>query len=281
MVLVDLHMHSTESDGWQLPTQVVETAAAHSVKIMALSDHDCVSGVLEAESAAFRLGVHLVRAVEITTYPLLQVRHILGHNVDIGNPQLMELMSNNQSAWHNLTMAVLTSLHDAGIRDRNLDNLAERSMIMPNMLVKYLLDHAILAEDVAWGHMESCISSMSERLCRDLASPAEAVDAIHAAGGMAVGAHPGAVPDQDLMLEVLPLLDGLEVYTPHHTPEQSLYYEQLARCHGLYVTVGSDFHGYPGKPYDPVRGQVDSRYLKRLNVPGPLTNYPQASGVVV
>jgi predicted metal-dependent phosphoesterase TrpH len=95
-------------------------------------------------------------------------------------------------------------------------------------------------------------------------SPKEAVDAIHAAGGLAVHAHPGSVPDQDLMKEVLPLLDGLEVYTRRHRPEQIPIYEELAGRHGLLMTVGTDFHGFNGDDYQAPKQVIDIRYLEKL-----------------
>jgi predicted metal-dependent phosphoesterase TrpH len=95
-------------------------------------------------------------------------------------------------------------------------------------------------------------------------SPAEAVEAIHAAGGLAVAAHPGSVPDQGLLGEVLPLVDGLEVYTRRHKPEQVPLYEEMALSHGLLTTVGSDFHGFNDEPYEAPRVPLDPRYLERL-----------------
>jgi hypothetical protein len=72
------------------------------------------------------------------------------------------------------------------------------------------------------------------------------------------------VPDQDLMKEVLPMLDGLEVYTRRHKPEQIPMYEELARRHGLLMTVGSDYHGFNGEDYEAPKKIIDIRYLERL-----------------
>src|SRR3989442_1322583 len=91
-----------------------------------------------------------------------------------------------------------------------------------------------------------------------------AVEAIHAAGGLAVHAHPGSVPDQDLMKEVLPLVDGLEVYTRRHKPEQIPVYEELAGRHRLLMTVGSDYHGFNGDDYEAPKKLIDIRYLEKL-----------------
>src|SRR5438445_743523 len=71
-------------------------------------------------------------------------------------------------------------------------------------------------------------------------------------------------PDQDLMKEVLPLVDGLEVYTRRHRPEQIPIYEELAARHGLLMTVGSDYHGFNGGDYEAPKKVIDIRYLDKL-----------------
>src|SRR5207245_22963 len=160
-------------------------AADHGIRVMALTDHDSFYGVLRARAAAHRRGLGYVTGVEVSPYPPLQVRHILGHGVDREPPQLLAVLRPDPH-------------------------------VMPHQTPP---------------------------------SPQEAVDAIHAAGGLAVHAHPGVVPDQDLMKEVLPLVDGLEVYTRRHKPEQIPVYEELARQYGLIATVGSDYHGFNGERY--------------------------------
>jgi predicted metal-dependent phosphoesterase TrpH len=128
-----------------------------------------------------------------------------------------------------------------------------------------------MAEGEAWASARRAAAALPADFDRPVPTPREAVDAIHAAGGLAVHAHPGSVPDQDLMREVLPLLDGLEVYTRRHSPEQIPVYEELARQHGLLMTVGTDYHGFLGADYEPPRKVIDFRYLESL---GPRIQWP-------
>ena len=96
-MLADLHMHSTVSDGWKDPDEVAHLAADGGVQVMALSDHDSFYGVLRARRTAHGRGLGYVTAIEITTYPPLQFRHILGHGVDMQNPVLRSLIGRNQA----------------------------------------------------------------------------------------------------------------------------------------------------------------------------------------
>jgi len=121
-----------------------------------------------------------------------------------------------------------------------------------------------MTEREGWDSLRKAVSGLPGDIEATIPSPKEAVDAIHAAGGLAVHAHPGVVPDQDLMKEVLPLVDGLEVYTRRHNADQVAHYADLARQRGLWMTVGTDFHGFNGDDYTAPKTAVDPRYLETL-----------------
>jgi|SRR5437588_1222366 len=203
--------------------------------------------------------------VEITTYPHTQVRHILGHGVDVEHPTLQALLRRNQSVLRRQSEAWIAVLRQQGMAgELGLEAFAHKPVAMPGAILKLVLQHGLMTEKQAWESVRQAVDFLPSDVYAALASPREAVDAIHAAGGLAVHAHPGSVPDQDLMKEVLPLVDALEVYTRRHKPEQIPVYEELARQHGLMMTVGSDFHGFKGEAYEPPRRMIDPRYLERL-----------------
>ena len=265
VVLADLHMHSTVSDGWRDPDEVAHLAADRGVRIMALTDHDTFQGVDRARSVAHRRGLGYVRALEVTTYPPNQMRHILGHGVDVKHPRLLALLDRTQGVFRRQSEAWIAVLHEQGIgEDLQLGALAERPTLMPGAVLKVILQHGVMTEKDAWESVRRAVDFMPPEFYAPIPSPKEAVEAIHAAGGLAVHAHPGSVPDQDLMKEVLPLVDGLEVYTRRHKPEQIPVYEELARRHGLLMTVGSDYHGFNGDDYEAPRKLIDIRYLEKL-----------------
>jgi len=271
-MLADLHMHSTVSDGWKDPDEVAHLAADHGVRVMALTDHDSFYGVARARSAAHRRGLGYVTGVEVSTYPPLQVRHILGHGVDPNHPRLQAVLRRNQHVLRTQTKAWIQVLREKGLGTLlGLDAFDHKPTPMPGAVLKLVLQHGLMGEAEAWTSIRQAVDFMPAEVYAPMPSPSEAVDAIHAAGGLAVHAHPGVVPDQGLMREVLPLVDGLEVYTRRHKPEQIPVYLELARQHNLIATVGSDFHGFNGETYQVPKHVIDQRYLERL---GPRIEWP-------
>ncbi|HET9849251.1 MAG TPA: PHP domain-containing protein [Candidatus Dormibacteraeota bacterium] len=264
-MLADLHMHSTVSDGWRDPDEVAHLAAERGVGVMALTDHDTVYGIDRARAVAHRRGLGYVAALEITTYPPNQMRHILGHGVDPRHPGLLALIQRSQAVFRRQTEAWIDILTEEGIgRQLGLPAFKYKATLMPGAVLKVLLQHGLMNEREGWDSARKATASLPSGFDAAIPSPAEAVEAIHAAGGLAVHAHPGSVPDQDLMREVLPLIDALEVYTRRHKPEQIAIYEELARQHGLLMTVGTDYHGFNGDDYVAPKAIIDPRYLDKL-----------------
>jgi len=258
-------MHSTVSDGWRDPDEVAHLAADHGVRVMALTDHDTFYGVGHARAAAHRRGLGYVPGVEVTTYPPNQMRHILGHGVDLNHAGLLALLHRTQGVFRKQTEAWIRVLEEQGIgRDLGLEAFAYKPTVMPGAVLKLVLQHGLMTEKDAWASVRQAVDFMPSEFYAPIPSPREAIAAIHAAGGLAVHAHPGTVPDQDLMKEVLPMLDGLEVYTRRHKPEQIPVYEELAGRHRLLMTVGSDYHGFNGDDYEAPRKVIDVRYLEKL-----------------
>lgn len=258
-------MHSTVSDGWRDPDEVAKLAAGAGVRIMALTDHDVVHGIDAARAVAHRHGLGYVPALEITTYPPNQMRHILAHGVDPQHPRLQAMIRRTQAVWRLQTETWIRSLLDEGIgRELGLDRFRERLTVMPGAVLKVLLQQGVMSEREAWDRVRASTASLPADWDAAVPSPAEAVEVIHAAGGLAVHAHPGVVPDQKLMREVLPLVDGLEVYTRRHRPDQIAIYESLAAEHHLLATVGTDYHGFNGDAYQAPTRIIDHRYLERL-----------------
>src|SRR5256885_1330659 len=232
---------------------------------MALTDHDSFRGVDRARSVAHRRGLGYVRALEVTTFPPNQMRHILGHGVDLNHPRLLALLDRTQGVFRRQTEAWIEVLREQGIgNDIDLGAVASRPTVMPGAVLKLIRQHGLMTEKDAWESVRKAVDFMPPEFYAPIPSPKEAVEAIHAAGGLAVHAHPGSVPDQDLMKEVLPLVDGLEVYTRRHKPEQIPVYEELAGRHRLLMTVGSDYHGFNGDDYEAPKKLIDIRYLEKL-----------------
>src|SRR5260370_16889260 len=103
-------MHSTVSDGWRDPDEVANLAADKGVRVMALTDHDTFFGVNRARAVAHRRGLGYVPALEVTTYPPNQFRHILGHGVDLNHPALLPILQRPHPLFRNQTEPWIPSL---------------------------------------------------------------------------------------------------------------------------------------------------------------------------
>src|SRR5690242_18941542 len=115
-------MHSTVSDGWRDPDEVAHMAADRGVRVMALTDHDTFHGVERARAVAYRRGLGYVPALEITTYPPNQMRHILGHGVHPRDRQVLGLLQRTQAVFRRQTENWIRTLEEQGIgRELGLD----------------------------------------------------------------------------------------------------------------------------------------------------------------
>lgn len=252
--IIDLHSHSTRSDGVLTPTQVAQRAAANGVHMWALTDHDELGGLEEAAKAAKELGMVFIPGVEISVSWCARTVHIVGLNIDPNSSELSDALAYIKLGRTERAKAMASKLADLGIKGAyegaaafatNPELLSRthfaRFLIeqghcasMGEVFKRYLGDHKPAYVAVQWATLE------------------EAVNWIHGAGGKAVIAHPGRyeyTPLQfDALFEQFKRLggDAIEVVTGSHTPEQYQYYANVAQRFDFAVSCGSDFHG-PGE----------------------------------
>ncbi len=256
-------MHSTVSDGWLEPGEVIHTAVDHGMALVALSDHDAFHGLAEARRMADLLGVAWLPAVEMTTAPPLLMRHILGHGVDPHHPKLQALALRTQGVLRAQSMAWIEVLRRRGM-EVNFDRLLAKPHLMPGAILKEVLQRRLMPAREAFANLGPSVDFLPAEVYAPMPGPEEVVDAIRAAGGFAVLAHPGTIKDQAHLEEMLPLVDGLEVFTRRHRPEQIPFFLEMARHRKLLVSSGSDFHAFRGEAYVGPTLDLDSAYLERL-----------------
>jgi predicted metal-dependent phosphoesterase TrpH len=250
----DLHSHSTVSDGRLSPQALVERAAQKGLGILALTDHDNTAGVAAATEAARRLGLRVIPGVEISADFEPGTMHILGLGIDIHNALLQGKLAQLQKAREERNPKIVERLRLSGVEVTYAEIQAEAKggQIGRPHFAQVLLDKGVVA-------------SFEEAFDRYLAKGApayvpkarmqsgEAIQAIHAAAGLAVLAHPLQLRLEGPALESLLLklkaegLDGIEVFHSDHDLAQTQFIAELAKRHGLKVSGGSDFHGIPGK----------------------------------
>jgi 3',5'-nucleoside bisphosphate phosphatase len=246
---VDLHVHSTASDGAYSPAEVVQIALAHQLDVMALTDHDNVSGIGPAREAAASTKLEVLAGVELSSEDERTDRHILGYLLDTENKPLQDVLAELRNAR--------TSRADRMVR-----KLAALGVDIPIERVYAVADKGSVGRPhVARVLVEKgYVGSLQEAFDRYIGDdgpayvphyrlePARAIDVIHGAGGVAILAHPGHYEDYRMVVaDLVPIgLDGLEVYYPDHMPDIVRDLEVLARQYNLAMTVGSDFHRREG-----------------------------------
>jgi predicted metal-dependent phosphoesterase TrpH len=242
---IDLHTHTTASDGLLAPAALVGEARSRSVGLLAITDHDTTAGLEEGLAAGRTEGVEVWPAVELSCDVAIGEVHILGYFVH----------------WRlDWFQTLLGRLREG--REKRAERMVERLAVLgapvPLSRVEALAVGGTIGRPhvaralVEAGHVKSVSEAFDRYIGRHgpayverlKVTPAQAVEVIRAAGGIAVLAHPGWGVSDELILELVTAgLDGVEVYYPDHVPAQVERYTALARHHGLLVTGGTDFHG--------------------------------------
>lgn len=247
---IDLHTHSSVSDGTETPGELVASAAAAGLDVVALTDHDTTAGWAEASDAARRLGVALVPGTEVSALSRGVSVHLLSYLQDPAAPALADLVAQTRDARLHRGRAIVERLsHDLPITWD--DVLAQQQ---PGTVVgrPHIAD-ALVALGVVPDRTAAFADLLSARgryyVPYYAPEAAEAVEAVLASGGVPVFAHPGAdgrgrvVPDSAIEELAEAGLAGLEVHHRDHTPEQRARLAALADRLGLLVTGSSDYHG--------------------------------------
>jgi predicted metal-dependent phosphoesterase TrpH len=252
---IDLHIHSTASDGTLDPADILRHAAALGLSAIAITDHDTLKGIAAAMRCERPDGLHLLTGIEISAAPppgygIPGSLHILGYGIDPADETLLDALTHLKNARDNRNPRIVTALRNLGIDITMAEVVAKVGGAMPGR------PHiaAVLIE-------KGVVTSMDEAFERYLGkgkpayqdkeriSSQQAIALIRAAGGIALLAHPGLVEIDDeerpgLLTELHAMgLSGLEVYYPSHSPQETAYFEALARRNDWVVSGGTDFHG--------------------------------------
>jgi predicted metal-dependent phosphoesterase TrpH len=251
MSLIDLHTHSTASDGSYAPAEVVRLAKESGLRAIALTDHDTIDGIAEAVAAGDKLGMEVIPGVEISAQFPGGSMHVLGYFIDYTNGLLDKRLAVLKQARLDRNPQIIAKLNALGIP------------LTMEQVIKVSGGGQVGRPHIARALMEAgYVSAIQEAFDKYLRSgapahvnkfrfpPPEAINMIREAGGVPVLSHPftlglGSVYAlKNTLVELQGLgLAGVEVYYSEHTQEQEALYLKLARELGLLVTGGSDFHG--------------------------------------
>lgn len=243
---IDLHSHSTESDGVLPPAEVVEQAAGDGVRVLALTDHDTMTGFAAASEAAAVHGIELVAGVEVSCTHGAGSVHLLGLFVDPEDRALVEFFAEVAHRRRERIMETCAALRTVGV-DLEFEEVAAqfsgRSLGRPHVA------DALVAKGVVADRKEAFDRYLAEGRAGHIRygwkiSVPDAARMLHAAGGITSIAHPKFLDDQ---AQLIPMLResgvrAVEAYHAEQSGEERTHYETLADSLGLMVTGGSDFH---------------------------------------
>jgi predicted metal-dependent phosphoesterase TrpH len=244
---IDLHIHSTASDGKFSPEAIVSKAAALGLTTIALTDHDSVDGIAPAmEAAKASPQLRVIPGVEISTDMPDGQAHVLGYFIDYTSEELKSALERFRSSRQKRAQGMIAKLRDLGIRidwqrvqEFAGDGSIGRPHIAQAMLEKNYIASFSEAFDKYIGHGGPAYVE------REKMTPAEAVELIVRSDGLPVLAHPFTVNDPEAMVIKLKAvgLIGIEAYYKDYTAEETRSLVGMANRHSLIATGGSDYHG--------------------------------------
>ena len=272
-MFADLHLHTHFSDGTWTPEDLAAGARRLGLGALALTDHDTVEGCARAAAACARQGLEFVPGTELTAEHEGHEVHVLGYFVDTTHAELLRELEHFQHARQERIREMVARLNQrgVGVRPEAVFALANcRSPGRPHV-ARALVQHGFC------GSLDEAFERFLKKhrpawVPKRKMAAARAIGLIHAAGGLAVMAHPGLNHDDRLIPGLVEVgLDGLECWHSKHSAAQAAHYLELARRHGLLVTGGSDCHGTSKGP--PLLGSVRlprELYLAFKNAPRPV-----------
>ncbi|HEY2767336.1 MAG TPA: PHP domain-containing protein [Solirubrobacteraceae bacterium] len=263
----DLQSHSLYSDGELQPAAVVAAAAAAGVELLALTDHDSVAGVEEALQAGAQEGVEIVPATELSSVDeAYEELHVLGYLIDHRDPTLATTLEDLRGDRERRVLEMAELLRETGFQLD--DSELKRRSAAGDPLGRPHLAHAILDHPANQARLEAegiaglrelfpryLVPGVPTYVARTRPTVGEAIELIHAAGGVAVWAHPfWDVQDPATVRGMLERfaglgIDGVEAFYPSHTREQVDLLCAVAEDLGLLTTGSSDFHGSEHKTF--------------------------------
>lgn len=244
-VEADLHTHTTCSDGTLSPSDLVHKAHRRNIKVLAITDHDTISGYEPGKAAAEELDMEMVAGVELSVQFHRRELHVLGYGFDINHPALQEYLIYFLEKRDQRAKAIVDQLYKLGLR---LDYDTIRSENPDAAIGRPHIARAM----VDAGYVKTAGHAFSKYLGKGRPANIEkelpyakmAIEMLHKAGGIAVLAHPGHwVSDHEVRDLHSIGLDGVEIIHPSHTALLTDFYVRIAEKMDLVQSGGSDYHG--------------------------------------
>ena len=246
--MIDLHLHTTASDGRLSPAQLVARASAAGLTTISVTDHDTVAAIGEVTELAKGVNIRVVAGIEITAVDDGRDVHMLGYFFDTASAPLAGVLQRQRSLRVSRVREIGAKLATLGMVV-DVESVLLAAAARPGSSVGR---PQVARELVRAGYVASVHDAFDKWLAtgrpafipRTGPSPAAIVDVIHEAGGVASMAHPGVTKRDELIGPLVERgMDAIEIYHSDHTLDDQRHYELIAHRYDLLVTGGSDFHG--------------------------------------
>ena len=248
--MIDLHLHTTASDGALTPSKLVDAAVARGMEAISITDHDTVGGLAEGRRRAEELGVEFIDGIELSSEWRGREVHILGYFIDPEAPELKKELAKMKEARDNRNVKILEKLSNYKI-DISLEELQEEAggdIVGRAHIANLMLNKGYVYSKGEIFKRYLGIGGVAYVPKGDL-SPERAVEIIRENGGIASLAHPKYISEDEVRLTELindlkkSGLEAMEVYYSNFSLKEVLKYKKLARKMDLLLTGGSDYHG--------------------------------------
>ncbi|MGQ9509944.1 MAG: PHP domain-containing protein [Thermodesulfobacteriota bacterium] len=251
MGYIDLHIHTTASDGVMTPSEVVRYAKRKGLQAIAITDHDTINGVSEGLEEGSRIGFEVIPAIELSIEYVPGSMHLLGYFIEIDHPFLNEKLRELQKARAERNPRMIEKLNRLGIPITYEDVLK----VSGGGQVGRPHFAQVLVEKRYVGSYQEAFELYLKKgapayVDKFRLTSREAIHLINEAHGVAVLGHPntlglnGPMGLEKIIIQLMKEgLKGLEVYYPEHSPSEITQYKTLAERFGLVITGGTDYHG--------------------------------------
>jgi hypothetical protein len=243
-VKIDLHMHTTCSDGTYSPSELVYKAKEAGLDIISITDHDSVNGIKEAIVVGKEIGVEIIPGLEISTDLDDKEVHLLAYFIDIENEELQKYLSFFREERFHRAKRIVQKLRNLGLSitiDDVVDHAQNSAIGRPH--IAYALVNLGLINNY-YEAFEKYIGDYGPAFERKIhVSPQSATKLISDSGGLSFVAHPGYMKETILIDLIKAGIDGIEVLHPSHSDSQINFYRGIVNQYCLLESGGSDFHG--------------------------------------
>ncbi|WP_413381313.1 PHP domain-containing protein [Alkalihalobacillus sp. 1P02AB] len=272
----DLHMHSTASDGGYTPAELMRKCKDVGLQYVALTDHDTVSGIKEAEETATELGMTFIPGIELSTKFKGKGVHILGYGIDVHDVDFLTMLTQQQKQREKRLEVILTKLKacDIDLEKNDVLQFVDGGSIGRPHIAKALVKRGFVSDvaeafDLYLAEGKPAFVGKEKEM-----SVKEAIDWIHRTGGLAIVAHPGHYGLDESIIDWVKndSLDGIEIYHRDHLEIEQQKYRDIqtkieqALNKSLVITGGSDFHHEDyGRTIEPLgQTRIDNAYAVQL-----------------